>query len=144
MLFSRACEYGIRAMLYLAARADDGPVLVRDIAGRLKMPFPFLAKIAQTLARQGLLRSHKGPGGGIALARPAGEITLLQVVEAIDGLDLTKDCVLGIPECSDEAPCPLHAQWGEIQGRIVEMLSRQSIAEVAEQLQRNGYVLMRS
>ena len=129
MLFSRACEYGIRTMLHLASLDDDNPVLVRDIAEKLDIPFPFLAKVVQTLARRDLISSHKGRGGGIALARPAGDVTLLEVVEAIDGLELTQTCVLGFPECGDATPCPLHCQWGDIRNRIVAMLSEHSLAE---------------
>ncbi len=144
MLFSRACEYGIRAMLYLATKTGSGPVLVRDVAKELRMPFPFLAKITQSLARQGLVSSHKGPGGGITLARPPEEVTMLEVVEAIDGLNMTQACVLGIPQCSDEVPCPLHGQWGDIRKRLVDMLSKQNLAEVASDLKNREYVLVRT
>ena len=133
-LFSRACEYGIRTMLYLASHTGNGPILVRDIAEALDIPFPFLAKIVQTLGRQGLINSIKGRGGGIALGRPPGEIALLEVVEAIDGVDLSQRCVLGLPECSGDAPCPLHGQWGDIREGIVNMLSNQSLAIFADQM----------
>ena len=144
MVFSRACEYGIRAMLYLVSQSEDRPMLVREIANDLKIPFPFLAKITQTLVRQGLLNSQKGPGGGISLARPAKEITLLQVVEVVDGLNLIQECILGVPGCPDETvQCPLHGQWEKVQEGIVNMLSNQSIAQVAEKLKNQKYVLVR-
>ena len=144
MLFSCACKYGIRVILYLALRREVCPMVVRDIAWELQLPYPFLAKIARDLVRQGLLNSQKGPGGGITLARPAKETTLLQVVEAVDGLDLIRECILGIPGCSDETVhCPLHGQWEEVRERIVNMLSNQSIAQVAEQLKNQKYVPVR-
>ena len=143
MLFSRACEYGIRAILYVATRPDTDPILVRDIARDLQIPSPFLAKIVQTLTRGGVLNSQKGPGGGVNLARSAEEITLLQVVETIDGLNLTQACVMGIPECGDEAPCPLHGHWGDIRDRIVHMLENQSVFQVTDQLKEQGWVLTR-
>ena len=143
MIFSRACEYGIRAVLHLAAQSEDRPILVRDIARALEIPFPFLAKVVQILTKQGLLVSRKGPGGGVVLARPTEELTLLQVVEAIDGLDLTRACVLGIPECSDDEPCPLHEHWGEIREHIVDMLENQNIFQTMEQLRKRGWVLVR-
>jgi len=134
MLFSRACEYGIRTMLHLASLSGDSPVLVRDVAEKLDISFPFLAKVVQTLARRGLINSHRGRGGGIALSRPSGDFTLRDVVEAIDGLALTQTCVLGLPECGDDAPCPLHCQWGDIRNRIVAMLSEHSLAEFSMEL----------
>lgn len=134
MLFSSASEYGIRTMLYLASQSQIRPTLIREIAQNLQIPFSFLAKIVQTLTRRGLLTSQKGPGGGVALARPAEEITLLQVLEAINGLDLTWRCVLGMPRCAESGlHCPLHEQWKIIRDGIVSMLNNQSIAQWAEQ-----------
>ena len=144
MFFSRACEYGIRAMLYLATQPKaGGPVLVRDVAQDLKIPSPFLSKIVQTLAREGLINSQKGPGGGITLARPASEIRLIQVVEAIDDLEFTQACVLGLPDCGDSKPCPVHEQWGKIRERIRKMLESRTIARFAKQLKDQEYVLVR-
>ena len=129
MIFSRGCEYAVRAMLHLATTREDGPLLVRDIARDLDVPFPFLAKIVQQLARQGLVNSQKGGGGGGQLARNAGAISLLEVVEAIDGLDLTRRCLLGLPDCSDDAPCHLHGHWASIRAEIVTMLEGQTLAD---------------
>ena len=127
MLFSRACEYAIRTVLFLAARSDARPMLIRDIAETLEIPPSYLAKIAQGMTRRGLLNSHKGPGGGITLAQSAEEVTLLEVVDAIDGLKFTEVCVLGVPGCPDKGPCPLHGDWGSIRDRIVDMLGKQSV-----------------
>ena len=143
MLFSRACEYGLRAILHLAARPDDRPVLVRQVAEELHISASFLAKIVQTLSRRGSIRSHRGPGGGVALARRAEDITLLQVIEALDGTGFEEACVLGIPGCSDDAPCPLHDRWGSIRDDIVDMLGSRSVAGFAAQLKEHGHVLAR-
>ncbi len=144
MMLSRACEYGIRAIIHLASMPEAGPVLVRQVAEDLAIPASFLAKIVQALAKRGFIRSHKGPGGGIALARPAEEMDLLQVIDAIDGSEFARSCFLGIPNCSDEAPCPLHDQWGAIRQNIVDMLGAKSVAGFAEQLKLQGQVLVRS
>ena len=131
-------------MLYLATQPKaGGPVLVRDVAQDLKIPSPFLSKIVQTLAREGLINSQKGPGGGITLARPASEIRLIQVVEAIDDLEFTQACVLGLPDCGDSKPCPVHEQWGKIRERIRKMLESRTIARFAKQLKDQEYVLVR-
>ena len=142
MVFSRACAYGLRAMLYMAAQPKNQRVLVSETAARLEIPAPFLAKIIQTLSRQSLVDSQKGPGGGVRLGRPIEEITLLQVMEAIDGLGLVEVCVMGMRECSDEVACPLHETWTGLREQIVDMLSDQNIAEVAEQLKKRNIFLV--
>ncbi len=87
----------------------------------------------QQLAKQGLVNSQKGRGGGVQLARAAQDITLLEVVEAIDGLELTRRCLLGLPDCSDDDPCQLYGQWGRIRGEIVTMLEDQTLAGLVEE-----------
>ncbi len=133
MLLSRSCEYGIRAILYMAPRPVGELVSIREMADTLGISSHFLVKILQRLSRKGLLVSHRGPKGGVALARSADEITLLDVVEAIDGLDVVQRCVIGLPECSDECPCSLHRYWKEIRERIVEMLGGKSIGALVEE-----------
>jgi len=98
----------------LATKPEDQHVRVREIAEDLKIPVPFLSKIVQTLSRQNLIQSHKGPGGGVMLATSSSKITLLQIVEVIDGFEVFEVCALGIPSCSGDFPCPLHETWGSI------------------------------
>ncbi len=143
MLFSKACEYGIRAMLFLASQEDDKPVRVREIAETLKIPIPFLSKIVHSLSRNALIHSQKGPGGGVTLAKAPSEITLLQVVEVIDGLDLFRACALGLPHCSDDFPCPLHGKWGVLRAEIQEMLTHRTLDQIIDQLHTQGWILVR-
>ena len=143
MLFSKACEYGIRALLYLASQEDGQPVRVREIAEALKIPVPFLSKIVHSLSRNHLIHSQKGPGGGVTLAKPPSDITMLQVVEVIDGLDLFQACALGIPHCSDDFPCPLHEKWGTLRSEIHDMLANRTLDQVIDQLQERGWILVR-
>ena len=132
MLVSQACKYGIRACLYLAQH-NNGPLLSREIAHALNIPEHFLAKILQDLSKHRLLHSAKGRGGGFRLARPAGQIKLLEVVEAIDGTDCADECILGLPACSETAPCALHSRWAGIKQEILELLYQQSIEELASE-----------
>ncbi len=143
MLFSNACEYGIRAMLYLALQETDRPVQVKQIAKALHIPLPFLSKIVHSLSRNNLIQSHKGPGGGVTLAHSAASITLLQVVEVIDGLDIFTACAIGIPHCSDDFPCPLHEQWGTIRQNIHAMLTSRTLEQTKNQLKARGWILVR-
>lgn len=129
-MFSRACEYAIQALLYLAERPPGVYATVREVAKQRTIPFHFLGKIVQHLTKRGLLISSKGPNGGIALASSADEITLLQVVEAIDGLDLTTQCVIGLPTCLDSNPCPLHIDWRKSRLQIIRMLARKTLRQL--------------
>lgn len=131
MILSQACKYGLRAVVHLAGKGDQ-PVLSREIARELSIPEHFLAKILQDLSKNKLLLSFKGRGGGFRLARPAAEIRLLEVIQAIDGPQFGQGCLLGLPQCSDDAPCPLHYQWSEIKSRIMLALSATTIVNVLE------------
>ena len=130
-LFSRQCEYALQAVLHLALQAPGARTSIKELSAKLRLPYHFLAKILQQLSRKGLLVSQKGPTGGFRLAAPPSEITLLQVVEAIDGTSLFTSCVLGLPECGGANPCPVHEKWGEVRERIRRMMAAKKIAELA-------------
>ena len=119
-------------MVYLAQHGQE-PVLSRGIARELRIPEHFLAKILQDLSRNKLLHSFKGRGGGFRLARGPESIRLLEVVEAIDGREFGQGCLLGLPVCSAEAPCPLHYQWSDIKATILHMLEQTSIQHVVDE-----------
>lgn len=132
MILSKACEYGLRAMLYLASTPTGSYVASRTVSDDLGLPYPFFAKVVQTLAQAQLLTSQRGPSGGIALAKDATEISLIEVVTAIDGTSLFSACVLGLPGCGLDQPCPLHAQWASTRTRIHELFQTATIASLVE------------
>ena len=138
-LFSRQCEYALQAVIYLARKPEGEMTPIRELTERLEIPYHFLGKILQDLTRKRLLRSLKGPTGGFALAKPAGQITLLQIVEALDGTDFFNECVLGFPECGGENPCPVHHRWGPIRDEIRGMLLGKNIAQLAAEMKRPEY-----
>jgi len=105
MIYSRSSEYAIRAFVHLAQVPDGKFAMVKQIAADEEIPAYFLAKILQQLARKGLLKSSKGPTGGFSLRRPSGEIRLLDIVEALDGLTEYQNRASGLSECSDEMAC---------------------------------------
>ncbi len=117
-LISKSCEYGLRAALFIAARGDNGFVPIHDISRDLGISFHFLTKILQKLTQNGLLKSYRGPSGGIALARKAHDISLLEIVRAIEEHDIFSTCVLGLKNCGDSTPCPLHQHWARERTRI--------------------------
>ena len=131
MIYSKPCMHGMRAMIHIATCSSDTPVRGEDIARDAGLPQPFLSKILKTLASKGILHSVRGPGGGFRLARPAGEVTLLDVVEAIDGTSQFDGCALGWKACDDGDPCPLHNSWKQIRSDLKAYLARTTVAELA-------------
>lgn len=118
-------------MSYIAQQPQGRHTLTKEIALALQIPTHFLAKIMQSLTRAGLLKSYRGPNGGFELARPAAEITPLEVIDALDGLGFTKECVFGLRECTDDDPCPVHEEWKTIREEIVKMWANKTMADLA-------------
>jgi len=133
MVLSKAAEHGIRVTLCLA-REPDKRFPVYELAEHSGAPYHFLAKICQRLTQAGILESYTGPNGGITLAAPPAATTVLAVVEALDGLDGFRRCVLGLAACDERSPCPLHEQWAPIKRGIERMFARKSLADLAADL----------
>jgi Rrf2 family transcriptional regulator, iron-sulfur cluster assembly transcription factor len=134
MIYSRSAEYAIRAFVHLAQVPEGKYAMVKNIAQQEGIPAHFLAKILQQLARKGLLRSSKGPTGGFALRIEAGEIRLLDIVEALDGLAPYQQCASGLSECSDDMPCSMHDSWTALRSRIMDYLGKNTIADLSKAL----------
>ena len=136
VIFSRQCEYALQAVLYMASKPKGEMTSIRELTRKLDLPYHFLGKILQDLSRKGLLVSLRGPAGGFGLAIPAESITLLRIVEAIDGNAFMNSCVLGFPECSGENPCAAHSKWGPLREGIRTMLVGRTIAQLANEKRR--------
>jgi len=131
-MFSKACKYGIRAVLYLAVHASKGKKLgAKEVADALDVPKPFLAKILQQLSRHNLISSSKGMGGGFYLNEENQANSLKGIIETIDGQDVFSTCILGFAVCSSEDPCPLHAKYSIYKEGILELIENQSIKQFA-------------
>lgn len=134
MIYSRAAEYAIRAFVELAQAPPGQYRMAKQIAEQCDIPAHFLAKILQQLARQGILKSSKGPTGGFSLRRPPSEISLLEIVETVDGLENYQRCLGGMVECNDRAHCGMHDSWKALRSRIMDYLEGTSIADLAKAL----------
>jgi len=151
VIFSNPAEYAIRALSELVLASQDAPaaahagppalpprragfVMLDKLTENANLPREFLAKIFRQLVEAGLLTSAKGPGGGFALARPAHSISLLDVVEAIDGASHIDGCVVGLARCNDNMPCPQHDLFKPIRQRLRAYLSTTTLADTAASL----------
>ena len=127
-------DYAGRALLSLTLHSDAGPTSVRDIAERTGLPQPYLEQILLALKGAGLVRSKRGVGGGYVLAHPPGEITLAQIVSAVDGPIQVGD--FGPPHtngaCDHEGQCALLAVWGAVGQQMQRLLDGFSLADLAE------------
>jgi Rrf2 family protein len=132
LIFSRSCQYAIRAVIYLSREQNGRSIHVREISDALKIPHHFLGKILQILTRDGIVSSAKGSNGGFRLGKPAGEIRLMEIVHSVDGPSSMDKCILGFPECVEDDPCPLHDGWRESKAIIMRMLSETRVDELAE------------
>ncbi len=123
-------EYAIRAMLHLAAVPFRTTVQISAIAREWEIPDNFLRKIITQLSKAGLIISQRGVGGGIQLAKSAETLTLLDVIEAVEGKMHLNKCLIGPHVCSRTHWCTVHIVWCEAQQKLKEILSRQSLAEI--------------
>lgn len=132
VIFSKKCEYGMQAVLYLAANLNGDVIPVDEVAGKLNIPKEFVSKILQSLTESGLVYSKKGKSGGFALAKDPSKIRLIDIVAAIDGLDIFNSCVLGFPHCSPDHPCPVHHNWGVLRTNAYNMLTEETLDKFRE------------
>lgn len=131
MILSQTAVYALKAALCLAEAPPARRLRVDDIALRLGVPRNYLSKIMHALARDGVLTSSRGPGGGFALARPAVDVKLSDVVGPFGAASIESGCLLGRPECSDANPCAAHERWKGVVGSVRSFMDDTSIADLA-------------
>ena len=134
MQLTRSGEYGLKGVVFLAKQPPKQLSLVSEISREEKIPEKFLAKIFQRLSKAGLLRSTRGANGGFTLGRPADQITMKAVIEAIEGPIALNRCLLREGECEEEEGCALHEVLGEAQERFLEVLNRTTVEDLAKQV----------
>ncbi|HET9486151.1 MAG TPA: Rrf2 family transcriptional regulator [Chryseosolibacter sp.] len=143
-MFSKACEYAIRAMMYIVTHTSHGSkVGIKDIARYTDTPEPFVAKVLQILSRRGIVSSAKGPHGGFFIEAKSKLIPLIDIVKAIDGEDLFLRCGLGIKNCSERRPCPIHYEYKAIRENLKEMLQTNTIQDLASGLVKGETFLLK-
>lgn len=133
-MLSNSCIYGIRAVIYLASRPKtDSKTGIKKISSDLKLPAPFLAKILQQLAKQKILTSTKGPNGGFSFLKDPEKITLLDIVNTIDGRETFTRCIMHNGSCEgveNEKHCVLHNDYEKPRRELYNLFSNTTINEV--------------
>lgn len=144
-MFSKACEYGIKAIIFIATESlQDNRVKMGDIIKKVDSPEAFTAKILSTLVKAGIVESLKGPNGGFLISHSRMKnIMLSEVVYILDGDSIYNGCGLGLDECSSTQPCPLHDHFAEIRNQLKKMLKTTSVYELAIGVKSGKTILMR-
>ena len=128
MLFSTATGYALQTLAALPE--DGGYYLARSMAKQLHLPGPYLAKILQNLVQAGILESVRGPKGGFRMARSAQEVTVGEVVSALEGSSSLHGCVMGFSDCGPDNPCPLHSAWSQVKAQMGASMTEVSIQDL--------------
>jgi len=132
MELTRKGEYAIRGIIYLAQQPPGKMSLISEIAEAVDAPQTFLAKIFQNFAKQGIVNSYRGTGGGFTLGRLPSDITLREVVEAVEGPIIPNRCLTGKGGCDKDNECLVHPVWRKVQSQIVQILEGVTIEELAK------------
>jgi len=130
MKFRRESKYGLLGLVYLAQMPPGRVIGVREVAARQGLPQGFLAKIFPKFVQNGLVRVYRGSTRGYTLAKPPEEITLHEILAAIEGPNVTHQCFFWGSDCDVTNPCPMHCQWREIRPWINEVLERTTLKEL--------------
>ena len=132
-MFSKTCEYGIRAAIFIASESyQNNRVGLRAIAEKIDSPEAFTAKILQILSKNNIIRSIKGVGGGFEIPKEnMSQIKLSQIVTALDGDRVFTGCGLGLNQCSEDHPCPVHDKFKSIRNELAFMLENTNLEELA-------------
>jgi Rrf2 family protein len=129
-LYSRNCEYAIRALAEISNDKAERKYLAREICRKADIPEPYARKTFQLLVRNGFLKAVPGPGGGYTLARDPRKTTVLDVIETVEGPGFFSKCVLGLSACGERKPCALHSVWVDFKKQLMGALGALTLSEL--------------
>ena len=133
-MLSNTSKYAIRAVIYLTLySSSEKKVGIKEISSKLDIPTPFLGKILQLLAKQNILSSTKGPHGGFSLNKPSMDISIMEIIEIIDGSDSFDGCVIRTTKCSHDAPCSLHDKISRLRSEMKNVYMTETLADLASE-----------
>lgn len=135
-MFPKATEYALRATIYIAQRGRINHKLsIKEISENIDSPVSFTAKILQLLtAKASIIQSGRGPNGGYYMSEEALSLPIYEIIKAIGDDGIITNCVLGLPKCSDEHPCPMHSKYKIIKKELLRMFTETTIQSLAEDM----------
>ena len=129
-MLSKSGVHAVRALIVLAELPEGQYRGASSIAEQNDAPANYLGKLLQQLARRGLVESQKGLGGGFRLSHKPGQISLYNIIEAIEDVSRWYDCILGKPDCSDDNPCSVHLRWGPVRDAYLKLLKETNLGDL--------------
>jgi Rrf2 family iron-sulfur cluster assembly transcriptional regulator len=135
-MFSKSTEYALRAVIYIAQKSSEENKLgIESIAKAIDSPRPFTAKILQSLTKDNrIVSSVSGPNGGFYMVEKAKELPVWTVIEAMGEVKIIEKCILGLNQCSEDKPCPMHAQYKSIKQQLILLFQTKTIQQLAEDI----------
>lgn len=141
-MISKACKYGIRATIFIASKGKTAEKPgVKEIAREIDAPEAFTAKILQLLNKKGVITSVKGPYGGFLCEKFQLQFPAIKIIEAIDGLDFFRECGLGLKQCSDTHPCPMHFEYAKTRDQLLRTFQETTVESLAGSLNKGKVYL---
>ncbi|MCF8361716.1 MAG: Rrf2 family transcriptional regulator [Prolixibacteraceae bacterium] len=142
-MLSNTCKYAIRALIYLANYSkDEKKIGIKKISEDLKIPSPFLGKILQSMARENMLSSTKGPNGGFSLGRDAEDISLYDIVVHVDGEKYFNNCIIRLEPCTcfteEISTCPVHRRFSQIRDDLIRFYKDTTLADIIDDFEISG------
>lgn len=134
-LYSKGCEYAVRALAQLAP-VHGGRFQAKTICEKAGIPESFTRKVFQALVQTNFFDAVRGPGGGYALTKDPSEISLLEIIHAVDGVETFDGCIMGLDECNSAEPCPLHSVWAEAKSDLLAQLGSKTLQDLLDTMGR--------
>jgi len=138
MQITQTADYAVRTVVYLALHGDSGPVAAAVIAREMIIPEDYISKVVQALVRAGLVESIAGRNGGARLARSPAELSMLEIVEAVDGPVTLNRCVVRPEACPRNSYCVMHDFWKSAHKGLTAVLAGTTIADICRPKDGNG------
>lgn len=131
-MLSKTCQYAIRSLIYICSKSNIGErANLGEIAKAIDSPYAFTSKILQRLVKSEIVDSYRGGSGGFSVnPKKMGKITVGQIVDSIEGEDFHRGCFLGLPQCSDQKPCPIHNEYKVLRREMKNKLFNLSFDDI--------------
>jgi Rrf2 family protein len=137
-MLSNSSKYALKAVLYLALHTDENnKMMVKDISERITLPKAYIAKLLQELSKRKIISSTRGPKGGFYVTPSNKNETVMQIIEVIDGKKRMETCMLGLEDCNEQKPCPIHRLISPSRSKMITLLENKTINDLAKDLELN-------
>jgi len=139
MIYSKTCEYAVRALAFLAEKPVSEKTRVPEICAETGAPAPYLSKIFQCLVTAGILASHRGARGGFSFTRDPKRVSVMEIIEAVDSLEPWSECMMGLSRCDDKTACPIHDIWKQAKTKMTKKFRQTKLTDMLAKIAAKHY-----